>query len=113
LFLLYGTEKLFGFPAAADSDGSTVPLVSQLGVAGVLEAMGGVLLFVGLFTRPVAFILSGMMAIAYFQVHFPGGFWPTTNGGVPSVLYCFIWLFFAAAGAGPWSLDALRRSHRG
>jgi len=109
LFLLSGTAKLFGFPEGADSGGSTVELMSQLGAAGVLEVGGGALMLVGLFTRPTAFILCGMMAVAYFQVHFPAGFWPTTNGGVPAVLYCFIWLFFSAAGAGPWSLDARLR----
>jgi putative oxidoreductase len=67
------------------------------------------LLLIGLFTRPVAFILAGEMAVAYFQFHFPGGFWPTINQGVPAVLYCFIWLYFSAAGPGPWSVDALRR----
>ncbi len=69
---------------------------------------GGALLLFGLFTRPVAFLLSGEMAVAYFQFHAPLGFWPNMNGGVAAVLYCFVWLYFSAAGAGPWSLDAKR-----
>jgi putative oxidoreductase len=89
------------------------PLLSQAWVGGILEVFGGALLLVGLFTRPVAFLLSGEMAVAYFQFHFPQGFWPTTNGGVPAALYCFVWLYFSAAGAGPWSLDAKRGEARG
>lgn len=69
---------------------------------------GGALLLLGLFTRPVAFLLAGEMAVAYFQFHFPKSFWPTVNGGVSAALYCFIWLYFWAAGAGPWSVDAKR-----
>ena len=90
-------------------NGGTVPLLSQAGIGGVLEFFGGALLLVGLFTRPVAFLLSGEMAVAYFQFHFPQNVWPVLSGGVPSVLYCFIWLYFSSAGAGPWSLDAIRR----
>jgi len=71
---------------------------------------GGLLMLLGLFSRPVAFILSGEMAVAYFQFHQPQAFWPTVNGGVAAVLYCFLWLYFSAAGPGPWSLDAARRS---
>lgn len=108
LFVLAGTSKLFAFPEGMPPDGGTVRLLSQLGIGGALEVAGGSLLLVGLFTRPVAFVLSGMMAVAYFQFHAPSGFWPTTNGGVPAVLYCFVWLYFSAAGAGPWSLDAKR-----
>jgi putative oxidoreductase len=77
----------------------------------VLEVFGGALILFGFYTRPAAFILSGEMAVAYFQYHFPGGAWPTVNGGVPAVLYSFVWLYFSAAGAGPWSLDALRRKN--
>lgn len=106
MFILSGTMKLFAFPQGVPPDGGTVPLISQLGLGGILEVVGGGLMLVGLLTRPVAFLLSGMMAVAYFQFHFPGGFWPTTNGGIPAVLYCFVWLYFSAAGAGPWSLDA-------
>ena len=112
MFMLAGTTKLFAFPSAPSPDGSTIPVMSQIGMAGVLEAFGGGLLLLGLFTRPVAFLLAGEMAVAYFQVHFPRSFWPVMNGGVNAALYCFIWLYFSAAGAGPWSLDAMRgRSH--
>jgi putative oxidoreductase len=108
MFVLSGTSKLFAFPEGMPPDGGTAQLLSQVGIGGILEVFGGGLMLVGLFTRPVAFVLSGMMAVAYFQFHAPGGFWPTTNGGIPAVLYCFVWLFFSAAGAGPWSLDAKR-----
>lgn len=108
MFILAGTSKLFAFPVGMPPNGSTVPLLSQIGIGGVLETFGGALIFLGLFTRPVAFILSGEMAVAYFQFHFPGGFWPVVNGGVPAILYCFVWLYFSAAGAGPLSLDAKR-----
>jgi putative oxidoreductase len=108
MFMQNGTMKLFGWPAAMPG-GATVPLMSQIGVGGTLEVVGGFLLLIGLFTRPVAFILSGEMAVAYFQFHYPQGFWPIVNQGQPAVLYCFIWLYFSAAGAGPWSVDALRK----
>jgi putative oxidoreductase len=106
MFMMAGAMKLFAFPAGMPPNGDTVTLMSQLGLAGVLEVFGGGLLLFGLFTRPVAFLLAGEMAIAYFQVHFPMSPWPTINSGVGPVLYCFIWLYFSAAGAGPWSLDA-------
>ena len=109
IFFLAGTMKLFAFPAGIPPNGGTVPLVSELGLAAVLEVVGGALLLVGLYTRPVAFILSGEMAVAYFQVFAPKGFWPILNGGIDPVLYCFIWLYFSAAGAGAWSLDAARK----
>jgi putative oxidoreductase len=83
--------------------------MTQIGIGGLLEVVGGALLLVGLFTRPAAFVLSGEMAVAYFQFHQPQGFWPIVNQGQPAVLYCFIWLYFSAAGAGPWSLDALKK----
>ncbi len=107
LFLQHGAQKLFGFPAGPD----TVPVVlfSLIGLAGVLEFFGGLLILIGLFTRPTAFLLSGQMAVAYFMAHAPQGFWPVVNKGELAVLYCFIFLYFAAAGAGPWSLDGLRR----
>jgi putative oxidoreductase len=109
LFITFGTTKLFAFPAGIPPDGGTVPWMSQLGFGALLEVIGGGLLLLGLFTRPVAFLLSGEMAVAYFQFHFPQGFWPTLNGGIPAILYCFLWLYFSAAGAGAWSLDAVRR----
>jgi putative oxidoreductase len=108
MFMLPGTMKLFAFPAGIPPNGGTVPLMSQMGLGGILEVFGGALLVVGLFTRPVAFLLAGEMAVAYFQFHFPQGFWPIINGGTDAVLYCFLWLYFSAAGAGPWSLDAKR-----
>ncbi len=109
MFMLAGSMKLFAFPAGMPPDGGTVKLMSQLGIGAVLEVFGGGLLLLGLFTRPVAFLLSGEMAVAYFQFHFPTSFWPVMNGGIPAVLYCFVWLYFSAAGAGPWSMDAKLR----
>ena len=109
MFILHGTSKLFAFPVALLPNGATAVFPTQIWFAGALEVFGGALLFLGLFTRPVAFLLSGEMAVAYFQAHFPRSFWPTVNGGVPPVLYCFIWLYISAAGPGPWSLDAWRR----
>jgi putative oxidoreductase len=108
MFMQAGTMKLFAFPAGVPPDGGTVPLMSQAGLAGILETFGGALLVLGLFTRPIAFLLSGEMAVAYFQFAFPQGFWPILNDGQLPALYCFIWLYFSAAGAGPWSLDAKR-----
>lgn len=108
-FIQYGTLKLFAFPVGIPPDGSTAPLFSQMGVAGILETFGGALLLLGLFTRPVAFVLAGEMAVAYFQASAPLGFWTVVNGGSVTVLYCFVWLYLSAAGPGPWSLDALAR----
>jgi len=108
-FIPAGTMILFAYPMGMPPDGTTAAFMSQLWIGGVLETFGGLLLLVGLFTRPVAFLLAGEMAVAYFQFHAPNGFWPTMNGGSAAVLYCFVWLYFSAAGAGPWSLDAMRR----
>jgi putative oxidoreductase len=108
MFMLAGTVKLFAFPVGVPPNGGTVQLMSQIGLGGILETFGGALLLLGLFTRPIAFLLAGEMAVAYFQFHYPQGFWPIMNGGVAAVLYCFVWLYFSAAGAGPWSLDAKR-----
>ena len=107
VFIEYGSAKLFGWPIKMGPPGG-VTLMSQMGAAGVLEFFGGTLIFLGLLTRPIAFLLSGEMAVAYFQGHFPRGFWPLANQGAPAVLFCFIWLYISAAGPGPWSLDALR-----
>ena len=107
-FVLYGTTKLFGWPAPVMPGGGTAPLASLAGVAGAIELVGGAFMLLGLFSRPVAFILSGEMAVAYFYGHARQGFWPVLNGGVDAALYCFIWLYISAAGPGPWSLDALR-----
>ena len=106
LFLQHGTAKLFGMPHVAMFDG--LQLLSLMGAAGVIELVGGTLLLVGLFTRPVAFILSGQMAAAYFIAHAPAGFLPILNGGEMAVMYCFTFLYFAAAGAGAYSLDGMR-----
>ena len=111
LFIAHGTQKFFGFPAAEARAG--VPLMSLLGLASMLEMVGGTLMLVGLFTRPVAFILAGEMAAAYFMSHVPRGFWPLLNRGEPAVLFCFVWVYLAAAAAGPWSLDALIGRSRG
>jgi putative oxidoreductase len=109
MFMLSGTSKLFAFPVGIPPDGGTAPMMSQAWIGGFLEVFGGLLLLLGLFTRPVAFLLAGEMAVAYFQFHAPNSFWPTVNGGVAAVLYCFLWLYLSAAGPGPWSLDAMRR----
>ncbi|MGH9720768.1 MAG: DoxX family protein [Bryobacteraceae bacterium] len=113
LFVQYGTTKLFGFPAAVMPGGGTASLTSLPGVAGLLEFIGGALLLVGLFTRPVAFLLSGQMAVAYFIGHAHQGFWPVLNGGAPAVFFAFLWLYVSAAGPGPWSIDALRNGKAG
>ncbi len=105
LFMQHGAQKLFGF--LATQPGATPPLFSMMGFAGVLEFFGGLLLLLGLFTRPVAFILSGQMAVAYFMAHAPGGFFPLQNRGELAVLYCFVFLYFALAGGGEWSIDRL------
>jgi putative oxidoreductase len=108
MFICHGTQKLFGVPAAAEARGPA-QLASLVGVAGLLETFGGLLLVAGLFTRPVAFVLAGQMAVAYFMRHFPGGFWPILNRGELAALYCFVFLYLAAAGGGPWSIDAARK----
>jgi putative oxidoreductase len=107
LFIWPGTMKLFGYPMAMPG-GAKLVLMSQIGIGGILEFVGGSLILLGLFTRPVAFILSGEMAVAYWQFHAHKGLWPIVNGGTDAILYCFIWLYLSSAGAGPWSLDALR-----
>jgi putative oxidoreductase len=106
LLLQHGTAKLLKFPVVQSM--ANVNLTSLPGIAGFLELVGGVLLILGLFTRPTAFILSGMTAVAYFIAHSPRGFFPILNGGELAVLYCFAFLYLAAAGPGPWSLDAQR-----
>ena len=107
LYMAHGGSKLLGFPAPFPMH---INLFSLLGLAGVLELFGGALILLGLFTRPVAFILSGEMAVAYFMAHAPKAFWPLLNGGEAAVLYCFVFLYLAAAGAGPWSLDRMRNA---
>lgn len=109
LLIPHGTAKLFGVPHQSVFDG--LQLFSLMGLAGVLEAFGGALFLIGLFTRPVAFVLCGFMAAAYFMGHAPQGspLLPLLNQGELAVLYCFVFLYFVFAGAGAWSVDALRR----
>ena len=107
LLLQHPSAKFLGFPHVAAFD-NLQPL-SLIWTAGVIEAVGGILLLLGLFTRPAAFVLSGELAFAYFIGHAPRGFYPLLNGGEPAVLFCFIFLYLAVAGGGVWSLDALRR----
>jgi putative oxidoreductase len=114
LIMQHGAQKVFGVlvptpaPGAPSSHG-TFSLLSLTGVAGVLEFFGGLLLLVGLFTRPVAFILSGLLAVAYFMRHAPEGFWPILNRGELATLYSFVFLYLSVAGGGQWSLDRLLR----
>ena len=110
LFMAHGTQKLFGFPAGPQP-GPRPPLASLMGVGGLLEFVGGLLFLLGLFTRPVAFLLSGLMAVAYFMAHAPQGFWPILNRGELAALYSFVFLYFVFAGGGVWSVDyCLRRA---
>jgi putative oxidoreductase len=109
LFMQHGGQKLFGVPASQHP--GTVTLLSLVGIAGALEFFGGILLLLGLFTRPTAFILSGQMAVAYFMAHAPRGFWPVINGGELAVVYCFVFLYLAMAGGGSWSVDRLWRAN--
>jgi putative oxidoreductase len=106
MFTTHGTQKWLDFPAPR---GAPTTLMSLSGAAGVLELGGGLMLLLGFFTRPVAFLLSGLMAFAYFIAHAPRGFWPLLNGGELAALYSFLFLYFAAAGGGPWSLDRAMR----
>jgi putative oxidoreductase len=113
VFFTTGTMKLFNYPPMPPGM-PPIELMSQMGIGGLLEVVGGVLFTIGLLTRPVAFVLAGEMAVAYFQFHHPQSFFPTVNNGVPAVLYCFIFLYFVASGAGVWSVDAaIARSRSG
>lgn len=109
MFMSHGMQKLLGFPVPPPP---SFQLLSLTGIAGVLELIGGALVLLGLFTRPVAFILSGEMAFAYFLAHEPHGFWPLVNRGELAVLYCFVFLYLAVAGGGMWSIDHWWRSRR-
>jgi putative oxidoreductase len=114
LFAQSGSVLLFGwFGGIPGKPGMTAPLMSQMGIGGVLEFVGGLAILLGIGTRPVAFILSGEMAVAYWQFHAPHGGWPLQNEGIPAVLFCFLFLFMAAQGGGDWSLDTLLRRRRG
>ena len=107
LFIEHGTQKLFGFPASGGEGGGGMG--GLMLVAGVLEAFGGLLLLVGFLTRPVAFLLSGMMAVAYWMAHAPQNFFPINNGGDAAILFCFVFLYLVFAGPGAWSVDGARR----
>jgi len=106
VFVTTGTMKLFNYPPMPPGV-PPIELMSQMGLGGLLEVIGGTLFTLGLFTRPVAFVLAGEMAVAYFQFHHPKSFFPTVNNGVPAVLDCFIFLYYMVAGGGVWSLDAM------
>ncbi len=112
LFIQHGSAKWFAFPAAVMPDGGVAAMGSLPWFAAVIETLGGSLMLAGLFTRPVAFILAGEMAVAYFLGHAGRGFWPTLNGGEPAVFYCFTYLYLSAAGAGSLSLDAVLARRR-
>jgi putative oxidoreductase len=101
LFIAHGTQKLFNFPAAAQP----MPVEGIFLVAGILEVVGGLAILLGLFTRPVAFVLSGMMAVAYFMAHHPMNFFPTNNAGDAAILFCFVFLYLVFAGPGRFSID--------
>jgi putative oxidoreductase len=111
LFLQAGGLILFGWFGGMPGD-EPLRLMSQTGIGGVLEFFGGFAILLGLLTRPIAFILSGMMAVAYWQFHAPNGAWPIQNQGMPAVLFCFLFLYMAARGAGDWSLDAVLKRRR-
>jgi putative oxidoreductase len=108
-FALHGLQKLAGAFGGMDGHATTVPMFSLLWFAGVLEIVGGPLIILGLLTRPVAFLLSGEMAVAYFTVHLPLSFWPPLNTGESPILFCFIFLYLVTSGPGSFSLDRLRQ----
>jgi putative oxidoreductase len=110
IFLAHGTQKLLSFPAG-ERAGSGLAFDNPGAFAGAIELVTGLLITLGLFTRPAAFLASGTMAVAYWLAHAPQNFFPVNNGGDAAILYCFVFLYLAAAGPGPWSLDALRSGH--
>jgi putative oxidoreductase len=112
VFISFGTMKLFNVPPLPTGM-PPIPLMSQMGLAGTLEVFGGLLILIGLFTRPLSFVLAGEMAVAYFQGHYPRSFWPSVNMGTPAILFCFIFLYFVFAGGGPWSVDAMIARSKG
>lgn len=105
LFIEHGSQKLFGFPPSP----MDMPIQGLMLVAGILEVFGGLFILVGLFTRPVAFILSGFMAVAYWMAHAPMGFFPVNNMGEAAILFCFVFLYLVFAGPGAWSIDGMRK----
>lgn len=106
IFTAHGTQKILGFPEP--SERGQPELMSLMGIGGLLELVGGTMIVLGLFTRPVAFVLSGMMAVAYWMFHAPRSVYPLLNGGDAAILYCFVFLLLVATGPGAWSLDGLR-----
>lgn len=106
-FMAHGIIKLFGFPAGAQPGQQEI--ATLMGVGGVLETVGGALIILGLFTRPTAFVLSGMMAVAYWMFHAPSSPYPAVNGGDAAILFCFVFLYFVTSGPGAWSLDGRRK----
>lgn len=102
LFIAHGTNKYFGIPP---NEGGPPAILSMPGIAGIFELVFGTLILIGLFTRVSAFLMSGMMAVAYWLVHAPNSFYPSVNHGEPAILFCFIFLYIASAGPGPWSVD--------
>ena len=111
IFITAGSMKLFGFPSSPVPI-PPIPVLSQIWIGAWMEVIGGILIVLGLFTRPAAFILAGEMAVAYFQFHAPGSFWPTVNMGIPAILYCFFFLYLMVAGAGAWSVDGVIADRR-
>ena len=112
IFMQHGLQKLVGWFGGV-GDGGTVELLSLMGLAGILEAVGGGLIALGLFTRITAFVMAGEMAAAYFMAHFPRSFFPIENGGELAVLLCFVFLYLSAAGGGPWSVDSALAGEKG
>jgi putative oxidoreductase len=112
LFACHGAQKLFGLLGGFGPAGGTAPLFSLMGLAGLIEFFGGLLIMLGWLTGTVAFIASGQMASAYFMAHHPRGFWPILNQGEPAGLFCFIFLYMASRGSGRWSIDSLRSKAR-
>ena len=114
LYMQHGAQKFFGVLGDPSRPWNGPPeLLSQRGLAGVLELVGGALLALGLFSRPVAFLLAGEMAVAYFQFHAPRGFWPVMNGGENVILFCFVFLYLCVHGPGPYSADGMLARRRG
>lgn len=112
MFVSFGTMKLFGYPPGP-SEMPPLVILSQMGIGAILEFVGGLMIVLGFLTRPVAFVLAGEMAVAYFQFHQPLALFPSSNNGVPAVMYCFLFLYLMFAGAGAWSIDGLiARSRR-
>ena len=111
IFITSGTTKVLGFPPSPVQM-PPIPAMSQIWIGAWMEIIGGLLILIGLFTRPVSFLLAGEMAVAYWQFHAPGSFWPTINQGIPAILYCFLFLYLMVAGAGAWSVDGMLARRR-